>query len=248
MIKRILLAMVITLTTVTVAMAQTSTQIVIAAEDDWYPYGGKVKGAAAGLGVDLVRASFAAVGITARFESVPYARCLEMVKKGRILACNEPARTDETEPYVLWPAKPLFSARSLIYARQPSKETGLTTASLENKRVMVTNGFEYGSEFDTNKKVIREVATKEISVFRMLAAKRGDYALAYEKVANHIFRENAREFEGKFVAVGVIAETNMYCAFSKTFPDSQRYLDLFNQGFALIQKNGKYQEIERRWQ
>jgi polar amino acid transport system substrate-binding protein len=248
MFKRVWIGLVASLAAVTFAIAQVPTQVVIAAEDDWYPYGGKINGVAAGLGVDLVKASFAAVGITVRFESVPYTRCLDMVKSGKVLACNEPARTQETESSVLWPTKPLFSARSVIYARQPSKETGLSSASLEGKRVMVTNGFEYGSEFDTNKKVIREVATKEISVFRMLAAKRGDYALAYEKVANHIFRQNAREFEGKFVAVGMVSEIRVYCGFSKTFPDSQRYLDLFNQGFAIIQKNGQYQESERRWQ
>lgn len=247
MIKRLLFGLVLSFLMAVAAWAQLSTHIVIAAEDDWFPYGGKVNGVAAGLGVDLVKESFAAVGISVRFESVPYARCLDMVKSGRVLACNEPARTDETEQFVLWPTKPLFSARSLIYALQPAKETGLTTSSLEGKRVIVTNGFEYGTEFDSNKKIVREVTAKEISVFRMLARRRGDYALAYEKVAQHLFRENEREFGGKFVVVGQIAETRMYCAFSKTFPNSQHYLDLFNQGFALIQKNGKYQEIEKRW-
>ena len=104
------------------------------------------------------------------FESVPYARCIELIKRGALLACNEPARTEETEAMILWPAEPLFIARSLIYARTPAKQSGLTAASLEGKTVAVTNGYEYGSSFDSNKKIKREVVIKEISVFRMLTA------------------------------------------------------------------------------
>lgn len=232
---------------ITATSALAGETIVIGAEDDWYPYSGRINGEARGFGVDVVRESFAAVGVTVKFESVPYIRCLELTKRGKFLACNEPARTDETEPHLLWPDQPIFSARSMIYARRPSTEAGLTTKSLEGRKVLVTHGFEYGNEFDNNKKVIRIAATKEISVFRMLLAGRGDYALAYEKVAAHIFRENPKEFADKFVAVGTTAETHMYCAFSKSFPDSKRYLALFNEGFAKIQKNGKYREIEKRW-
>jgi polar amino acid transport system substrate-binding protein len=225
----------------------TQETVVIAAEDDWYPYGGKVDGVAAGLGVDLVRASFAAVGIKVIFKSVPYARCINMIKEGDVLACNEPARTNETESSILWPAKPLFSARSLIYARRPSTESGLNAKSLEGKKVMVTHGYEYGSEFDTNTKVIRMPAPQEILVFKMLLLGRGDYALAYEKVANNIWSQNPKEFAGKFSAVGKISEIDVYCGFSKKFPNSQHYLALFNEGFAKISANGEREAIEKRW-
>lgn len=142
--------------------------VAIGAEDDWYPYGGQINGEARGFGVDLVRASFGAVG------------------------------------------------------------------------------FEYGSEFDGNPRVTREAVSKEIAVLRMLAAGRVDYALAYEKVANWYFSENPKEFKGRFVAAGQIDETQMYCAFSKTFPRSRFYLERFNEGYAKMQKNGTYREIEKR--
>lgn len=234
------------------ANAQTAPQnaaetVVIAAEDDWYPYGGAIGGQAAGLGVDLVRASFAAVGVKVQFKSVPYSRCLSLAVEGEVVACNEPARTRETESLLLWPDKPLFSAHARIYARSPNAETGLTVASLEGKRVLVTHGFEYGSEFDANPRIRRIPAIKEISVFRMLLAGRGDYLAAYEKVADHIMRKHAREFGGRFVAVGTIAQTNMYCAFSKNHPDAPRYLRLFNEGYAKLEQNGELKRIEERW-
>ncbi|MBK6637236.1 MAG: transporter substrate-binding domain-containing protein [Rhodocyclaceae bacterium] len=227
--------------------AASAETITIGAEDDWYPYGGAIDGQPAGLGVDLVSAAFNAVGVNVRFTSLPYARCLEMVKRGELLACNEPARTEETESSILWPDEPLFVAQSLIYARAGSKESGLSAASLEGKSVAVTNGFEYGSSFDANKKILREVVVKEISVFRMLAAQRVEYALAYQKVANWIIANNAKEFAGKLTVVGKIDELGCYTGFSRTFPNSARYLKLFNQGFAKIKKNGTYAEIEKRY-
>ena len=223
-------------------------EVLIAAEDDWYPYGGAVNGESRGLGVDLVRASFAAVGITAKFAPMPYSRCLDQVRQGTAVACNEPARTAETEAALLWPKLPLFKARSLIYGRYPSREAGLTTRDLEGKQVIVTNGFEYGSEFDANLRVKRVVATKEVSVFRMLLARRADYALAYERVAHHLWRQYPEEFKDKFVAVGLIAETSMYCAFSKRHPQAQYFLRLFDEGFAKIEASGERKAIEARWQ
>ena len=222
-------------------------KVVIAAEDGWYPYGGAMNGKAVGLGVDLVRASFAAVGIEVEFKSVPYARCLSMAVEGTVLACNEPARTAETEKLLLWPDKPLFTARSLIYARRPSSESGLTVKSLEGKRVLVTHGFEYGSEFDANTRIQKVPAVQEISLFRMLLVGRGDYLAAYEKVADHIIANHPKAFRDRFVAVGTIAETSMYCAFSPKFPGSQRYLQLFNEGYALLAKRGELKAIEDRW-
>lgn len=221
--------------------------VTIGAEDDWYPYGGQVDGKPAGFGVDLARAAFKAVGIEAKFVALPYARCIEMVKRGELLACNEPARTAETEQTMLWPEQPLFIARSLIYARVPAKESGLAPEALEGKLVAVTNGYEYGSRFDTNKAIRREVVVKEASVFRMLAARRVDYALAYEKVAHWLFANNPREFQGRFIAVGKIDEVRCYTAFSRSFPDSARYLAKFNEGFAKISKDGTYKEIEKRY-
>jgi len=228
-------------------LAQAAETIEIGAEDDWYPYGGQVRGEAAGLGPDLVRASFAAVGIEVRFQVMPYARCLQLVKQGRLIACNQPARTAETEQAVLWPDRPLFSARSLIYARAPSDLRGLSASGLAGRRVAVTNGYEYGSEFDGNRAIQREVATREISVFRMLAASRVDYAVAYEKAAELYFKQHPSEFGGRFQAVGQTAVTDMYCAFSKLHPQGQQYLARFNEGFARIRANGELKAIEARW-
>jgi polar amino acid transport system substrate-binding protein len=221
--------------------------VIIGAEDDWYPYSGVIDGNTVGLTADLVRASFAAVDIDVIFRPLPYARCVDLTRQGTLLACNEPVKTAENIDLYLWPEKPTLVARSVIYARSPSNETGLTAKSLENKHVAVKNGYEYGSEFDTNTNVKRETTNTALSLFRMLAGGRAEYGLEYEKVANQLFLDHASEFKGKFVAVGQTGDFPVYCAFSKTFPDSKRLLTLYDQGFAIIQKNGTYRNITKNW-
>lgn len=221
--------------------------VIIGAEDDWYPYSGVKNGQTTGLTADLVRASFAAVGIDVVFKPLPYARCLELIRQGELLACNEPVKTAENVNQYLWPEKPTLVARAVIYARSPSSETGLTAKSLEGKRVAIKNGYEYGSEFDTSTEVKREMALTAASLFRMLAGNRADYGIEYERVANQLFLDHANEFKDKFVAVGKTGDFPVYCAFSKTFPDSERLLALYDKGFAIIQKNGSYRNITKRW-
>ncbi len=222
--------------------------VVIGAEDDWYPYAGKVAGEARGLGVDIVRESFAAEGISVNFAVVPYPRCMQLTKAGSYLACFNTSRTSATENDFHWPNKPMFSPICAIYARKGSNQSKLGVRDLEGKRVSVTRSYEYGSEFDSNTKVQRVVADRDLSGFQMLAAGRSDYMLAFDKVANHLLRENAGKLANKFEPVGIVTQTDIYLAFSKTYPDNLPLMEAFNRGFASIVKNGTYAKIEKRWQ
>jgi len=220
--------------------------VTLGAEDDWAPYSSKVGSEAQGFAVDIVREAFKAVGVEVKFSSVPYARCMAVTKSGELAGCFDAARNSALENDYLWHAKPLFNAKINIYATADSKESGLTTKSLEGKAVGVTNGYEYGDEFDTNTKIKRDVANQDELGFRKLLANRMPYMVAYEKVANAVFTKH-KEFEGKFKAVGMTANPALYIAFSKKNPDGAKYVEKFNQGFDLIVKNGKYKAIEAQW-
>ncbi len=222
--------------------------ISLGAEDAWYPYSGQINGEARGFTVDLVRAAFAAVGVDVSFQSLPYARCMRKTKEGSLLGCFDTSRSAIVEADYLWHKKPMFNARILIYAR--ADHTGPNTMSvldLEGKPVIVTHGYEYGDAFDSNKNMLRQSAPTDLSGMRMLLAHRGDYVLVFERVAHQLIKEHPGEFAGKIVPVGVLSELRLYTVFSKTFPNSARYLELFDQGFAIIGKNGRLHEIERQW-
>lgn len=212
-----------------------------------HPYSGKVNGQPKGFAEDLITEAFKAAGVDVKFTSLPYARCMEETKAGKLLGCFDAARNSLLEPNYLWHAKPMFIARINIYALASSTESNLRTKDLEGKDVAVTNDYEYGDEFDNDKNIRRSVSNQDEQGFRKLLAGRVKYMVAYEKVANSVFEKNKADFDGKFKAVGMTAEPGLYIAFSKTFPNAQQAVDKFNQGMEAIQKNGKCKAVEAKW-
>ncbi|MFC4159268.1 substrate-binding periplasmic protein [Chitinimonas lacunae] len=221
--------------------------VTIAAEDDWHPYCGKVGTEAKGMAVDIVREAFKAAGVDVRFEVMPYARCMEQAKSGKVTGCFDAARNSTLENDYVWHKPAMFKARINIYALANSTQSNLGVKDLEGREVAVTNGYEYGEEFDTNPRIKRSVNNQDVLGFRKLAAGRVQYAVAYEKVANAVFDKHKPEFAGKFKAVGMTAEPELYIAFTKANPDGAKFAAKFGQGLEAIMKNGKYKEIENRW-
>ncbi|KPC53898.1 substrate-binding periplasmic protein [Amantichitinum ursilacus] len=224
-------------------------QVLIGAEDDWYPYSGRIDGVARGMAEDIVQAAFAAVGVQAQFVSLPYARCIRMVRAGELVGCFDTSRTALNEADYLWPQHPLFNSRALIFARasRTTVRHDLGVADLIGKRVAITNGYEYGTEFDSNQDIRKEVTSQSIMGLRMLLLGRVDYALAFEKVAQSLLRTNPEELGGKVEPVGLAAETSLYCVFSRSHPDSVFFLQKFNDGMSRIIASGEYKTIEARW-
>jgi polar amino acid transport system substrate-binding protein len=229
-------------------LATAADVITIGAEDDWYPYSGTVEMKPKGMAVDIVRAAFKKVGVEVNFQSMPYGRCMADAKAGKIFGCFDVSRNAALEPHYLWHAAPMFRAKIFIYARNDSTETGLIPKNLEDKLVAVTADYEYGDAFDSNTKIKRLVSKHDLQGFRKLLHAKADYALAFEKVANHLFATHKAEMSGKFKVVGLAADVGLYIGVGKTYPNAAKYVALFNQGFEAIQKDGKYAAIEKSWE
>lgn len=154
--------------------SQADAPVVVGAEDDWLPYSGLLRGSLQGMTPDIVRAAFAFTGQAVRFEVLPYARCLNQVRSGALVACFNTLRNARTEPEFLWHSPPLFKVRSRIYARADSRESTLRPADLEGRRVAVTHSYEYGPEFDDNPRIERVVGLRDENSFQMLVRGRVD--------------------------------------------------------------------------
>jgi len=220
--------------------------VIIGAEDDWAPYSYKSGPDAKGYSVDIVREAFKASGIEVRFISLPFARCMSEVDNGQLVGCFNAVRNSKSEKRYLWHRRPLVDSRSVIYSLASSAESGLQLKDLEGKTVGVTNGYEYGEDFDTNTKIIRDPSNQDELGFKKLLAGRFQYMVSFDKVANSLFATN-KDFAGKFKTVGIAAEAKYYMVFSKKHPGSTKYLAAFDQGFDAIVKNGTHRAIEAKW-
>jgi polar amino acid transport system substrate-binding protein len=221
-------------------------EVVIGAEDDWYPYAGVVEGELRGLTPTLVRAAFAQVGVKTRFEVMPYARCMARTKAGELVACFNTLRHAGLEADYLWHSPAMFRVQSSIYALEGSKQSGLRPVDLEGKRVGVTHGYEYGPDFDGNSRIVRVVGLRDENSFRMLLRGRVDYVMAVEaNVAVLIARKP--ELRGRFRAVGAAAVTESYTVFSRSHPQGALRRDQFEAGLNQLIQSGRLAQIEQAW-
>jgi len=223
-------------------------RIRIGAEDDWSPYSSSVKGKPVGFAVDLVRAAWTAAGVDVELVSLPYARCMKEVERGALAGCFDTLRNPLLESRYRWHQQPLFRARIGIYGRTTTSgaRTDLTMESLRGKRIGTTHGYEYGEVFDGDTTMLRDVAPSDVSSLRKLVVGRVDYALVYDRVANEITKANPELGKG-YSLQGVLVEPNLFISFSRTYPDIERFVSLFDQGLASVRKSGEYARIEARW-
>ncbi|WP_422016595.1 substrate-binding periplasmic protein [Roseateles sp.] len=224
------------------------TRVVIGAEDDWYPYSGEREGRAQGMTVDLVTAAFAAMGVAVKLELLPYARCMAQTRGGALAACFNTTRTALIEHDYLWPARPMFNERFLIYARADDPQAGppLQVRDLEGQQVAVTRGYEYGSEFDANPRIRRVVTGHDENNFQLLLRGRARYTLAPE-ANTRLLLQRRPEMVGQFKVVGALSFFGIYTTFSRLHPDAPAALAAFDEGMKLISANGVAKAIQERW-
>lgn len=226
------------------AAAQTLNLLV---EDDWYPYAAMRYGKAEGMAVDIVQEAYRAVGVSVSFQSMPYARCMRLTEIGRYAGCFNSLKDATTEPVFLFGQQPLFTATIGIYAYADNPQA-MAVRSLAGKRVGLTNGYTYGSEVEQDRKMIKEYAGSDLANLRKLGRKRLDYALVYTRVADYLVAHYPQDLERRVVRVGTVIETPLYLSFSRVSPRAEAAMRQLDRGMMVLQQNGKYQQILKRWQ
>ncbi|MDZ7938035.1 MAG: transporter substrate-binding domain-containing protein [Rhodoferax sp.] len=219
----------------------------IGAEDDWRPYSYVSGGEPVGFAVDIVKAAWAAAGVTLELVPLPYARCMRLVDNGELDGCFDTLRDPRTEANYRWHRQPLFKARIAIYGR--TAQSGASTVGLKNlrgRRIGVTNGYDYGEAFDNDSRMVRDVGVSDLASLRKLVAGRVDYALVFDRVAGHI-ADLHPELAPHFVQRGVLVEPLLFVSFKREGEALTPLIARFDRGLNSIRKSGEYARIEARW-
>ena len=219
----------------------------IGAEDDWAPFSSVKDGKPHGMAVELVQAIFAEAGIPLELVPLPYARCMEDAKRGRLAGCFDTLPDADLRKDYLFHDQPLFVDELWILGRSDSVSANLKTADLSGKRVIVTHGYTYGDAFESNALVRRITAPHDINALRMLVADRGEFAVVYRRVAHYLERGAAKDVQGKFKPVGKLEDAALYLSFSRQYPQVQTLVRRFNEAHLRLRKTTALQKIEKRW-
>lgn len=218
----------------------------IVAEDDWFPYSARTADGPKGIAVDIVREAFKAEGIDVEFDVMGYDRGMLMVKDGKAIGCFDAPRTKEIEETYLWHEEPMFAANSFFYAASDYEGKIESIEDIGSRKLGLTQGYGYGDVIDTNVNLNKEYSKTDEVILKKLIAKRVDFIVLYDKVAEHLISK--LNVQGQIKAVGPSESADIYVAFSKKTPDGEKYRDMFNSGFQKIKENGVYQKVLDDWE
>lgn len=226
--------------------------IMLAVEDNWYPYAGLQDGKAVGFSVDLVRAAYAAAGVRVNFKPMPFPRCLAEVERGQELGCFNAAAEGASMKTgkLITHATPLFAVYTGCYVRVDSPLDKLKARTLRGVVGFVRGGY-YGRAIEENKGVVRDESPSELANLRKLLRGRVEMALVDRRTFAYLVRTHFAEFGGKFRDAmdpkDMTSPGLSRILFSARFPDAARYAALLDEGLAAIKDSGEYERINDRW-
>lgn len=225
-----------------------SADLMLAVEDDWYPYAAEVNGRPEGISVDLVRAAYAAVGVDVGFRIMTYVRCMELVDQDEVIGCfNTPGDKDIRERQLL-PEEPLDRNPAWIYTRATNDTRVTSLSDLKGEPIGIVNGYRYAEEFMSEPGLIREAAGSDLQNLKKLVAGRLQYVVLYERVADWLMGRYGEELGLELRPVLKVGELALYVSFSKHHPAAPQALNKLDEGLRAIKQSGEYQEIMHRWE
>jgi polar amino acid transport system substrate-binding protein len=222
--------------------------VLLAGEDDWAPYSAAESASSPqdvppkGFSVTLIRAALATQGLTPQFVTVPFARCMRMAKAAQVAGCFNATITDDNRDDYLWHQPPMFEEELSIFGRADERGPELRLSDLRGKRVAITNGYTYPTEFMRDPRIQRFTATSDTNLLRMLLTGRVDYILL-NRTPGWMRIDASPEFRGKVVRRGIVSADAFWIAFAKTHPDGPALAQAFGRGLAQMRRDGSYARL-----
>jgi polar amino acid transport system substrate-binding protein len=140
---------------------------------DWKPYEYMEDGQAKGVNVEIVEAVASTMGITIRWGSYPWPRCVAMAKNGAADGLMSLYRSQEREAYFYYPDEHVNFDESVFITYPGSKVTfDGNLQSLAGMDVLVARANSYGEAFDEATFFTRRIAPHQDNVVLMIARKR----------------------------------------------------------------------------
>jgi ABC-type amino acid transport substrate-binding protein len=223
--------------------------LVIAAEDGAGPWG---QADGTGCGNDIVLAAFAAAKVQARLEVMPYARARNGVLSGTYVGCFGMAWTQDMEGKVVFADKPLYTVTAMLVQRTgaPLHASGPKDLPQDTK-VGTVLAYEYPPayyELVKSGQIVPMDAYSEALSLKNLEQKRVDAALVViDELKSLDYLINEAGLKGKVGPAFAIGGQGTYIGFSRNHPQGEFARARFNEGYAIITKDGTLHRILETW-
>lgn len=222
--------------------------IEIAAEDAAGPWGGKD---GQGAGNEIVVAAFKAAGVTPKLLVSSYARAKTMTIEGSVAGCFSMAWEPELEGKVVFAKEPLYTPSAVFFKNKSNSFTAKAVSEIPEKTVVGTViDYEYPEVVNSLKKrgIVFEEGYDEETNLKKLAQHRFPTAVAMvDELKSSDYLLQKVQLKDKVEVAFVASEQGSYVGFSLKHPQGKMAKAKFDQGYAIIKKNGTVARILKKW-
>ncbi|BDU50607.1 substrate-binding periplasmic protein [Haliovirga abyssi] len=218
-----------------------SEKTIVLATDEWEPYyGNSLKNQ--GILSEIVREALKEEGYNCEIKFMPWKRVLALVKEGIYDAVLGGYYSVKREEDYLFTDKILdvtvsfFSYKNIKYN---------TLKDLKGYKIGVVSGYFYTEEFEKSnlKKIKVSMAKNLIKIYKA-------GIVDVIAVENRVFKYYMRGLKNNRYKnkIGELSTNSLHLLFTKKNKDSEKMVKDFNAGLKKIRKNGKFDEILKRFE
>lgn len=211
--------------------------ITLAAENSWPPF---AKKDGSGISKTIIEKAYGYSGHTVKFITVPYARALNMAKRGSVDGAFNVTKQASTEADFAFGERALLKVSASFYYPKASKLSYTNSNSIPRGTSVATIiGYEYGDNYEKNRERFDEVrVATQAQIVNLLKAGRVDMAIMFDEVASFTL-EQMKLPAGEIKKGHINHTSDIYVAFNKSLANSSIIKDL-DLGLKAIGKESAY--------
>jgi len=205
-----------------------------------------------GLASEIITAAFKTQSIDVDYQFVPWLRCEAMVQNGDALGTFPYFWNEEREKTYNF-SDPLYKAGARFFilkeGRIPESMVWESYEDFAFYRAGGIPGYWYEEGLKASGVNLSLVSSGgELSLIRMLAAKRIDFFISDEAVAWSVIKNDLPHLESEIVTLAKPESVDSsYIMASRSYPNADTLLAKFNVGLATIKNNGEYEQIMKKY-
>lgn len=235
---------------IVICCGQARAETLILAATSTHPTAYLVDGKPTGVLVDLVTEAFRREGHAVTIELMPWARCLESARTGRVDGVFSSFKLPERELFLDFPKEALSEQSIVFFARRDSKLSfDGDFGALRDLRIGIILGTSYGEKLDAairdgTFRSVEESNTVE-SVLRKLVLGRVDLVPSFRAVAE-VEAKRLDLFSQISALPNVIETVPTYVAFTRV-RNMRKMAEAFDRSITAMRKDGSYRGIVERY-
>lgn len=201
---------------------------------------------ATGMDIEITRAAFAAVGIKAEFDVLPWKRIVKSMQLGLIPGTLSCSKRPDRLSYMRFSDELSHVNRVAISRNEFDSSSINTIDDLSRFSIITVDG--WGMQQQLVKLNIAHQTTPDLeSAIKAIRYRDIDILYVAEFPALYYARKLGVRNDLKVRYIGTEPKLPLYLCLSKDYPGSEAILEKFNKGLQQIRENGVYSEIQSKY-